>query len=141
MEFLMDLIRTRYNSLDYLLHGRFMGIPGLESEEITIPISKVSIYAGRKGDTVTRYEKTINTLFSSAWLDKEGNLGVAVSNILDSPAEVVLRIDPRQYGIPASGSINIITSEGKKPFGSYSEEGDFRFQLPARSNCVIEFTK
>ena len=141
MEFLMDLIRTRYNSLGYLLHGRFMGIPGLESEEITIPISKVSIYAGRKGDTVTRYEKTINTLFSSAWLDKEGNLGVAVSNILDFPAEVVLRIDPKQYGIPASGSINMITSEGKKPFGSYSEGGDFRFQLPARSNCVIEFTK
>ncbi|MBQ8061664.1 MAG: hypothetical protein IJ205_06985 [Bacteroidales bacterium] len=141
MEFLVDLIRTRYNALDYLLYGRFIGIPALDSEEITIPISKVSIYAGRKGDTVTRYEKTIKTLFSSAWLTKEGSLGIAVSNILDTPAEVDLEIDPEQYGIPSTGSINMITSEGKKSCGSYSGKGEFHFRFPARSSCVIEFAK
>ena len=139
MDYLVDLIKTRYNALEYLLRGRFVSLLDLESKELTIPISKVSIYAGRKGDTVTRYEKTTGTLFSCAWSADDGRLGVAVSNILDEPAEAVIPVDAAKYGIPASGSLNVITADGKESLGTYSDKEAVRYTLPARSSVVIEF--
>ena len=141
MAFLEDLVKARYNALDYLLYGRFMGLLEFGSEEITIPISKVSIYAGRTGDMVTRYEKTIKTLLAGAWLSREGNLGIAVTNISDEEAEICFLVDAGKYGIPASGSVSLISSEGKKSLGQYSDHGEVKCSVPARSNYVIELSK
>ena len=141
MLFLEDLVKTRYNALDYLLYGRFMGLPQFDSEEITIPVSRVSIYAGRTGDTVTRLEKTTKTLFAGAWLSREGNLGIAVTNISDEEAEICFAVDAAKYGIPASGSVNLISSEGKETLGQYSDKGEVKCSIPARSSLVIELTK
>ena len=141
MAFLEDLIKTRYNALEYLLYGRFMGLPELESKEITIPISKVSIYAGRTGDTVTRYEKSTRTLFAGAWLSAKGSLGLAVTNISDEDAEICFAVDCGKYGIPTSGSVNLITSEGKNTFGKYADKDEVRCSIPARTSLVIELAE
>lgn len=141
MDFLEDLVKTRYNALDYLLYGRFMGLPEFDSKEVTIPISKVSIYAGRTGDMVTRYEKTIRTLLAGAWLSRKGNLGIAVTNISDEDAEINFTVDAGKYGIPASGSVNLISSGGKESLGHYSEHGEVKCSVPAGRSYVIELSK
>ena len=141
MEFLVDLIKTRYNALDYLLYGVLKALPELPSTQMTIPISKISIYVGRAGDKVTRYEKKVNTLYSGAWLSKEGGLGIAVSNIADEAGEVSLKVNAAEYGIPASGNVYLITASGKSSLGTYSDGGEIKVPVPARSNLVIEFAR
>jgi hypothetical protein len=141
MEFLVDLIKTRYNALDYLLNGEMVALPEIPSVKMIIPISKISIYVGRKEDKVTRYEKEVNTVYAGSWLSKDGNLGIAVSNIADKAAEVVFTVDSGRYGIPVSGQVSLITAEGKSPLGTYADKGEFRCSVPARSNVVIELTK
>ena len=141
MNFLEDLVKVRYNALDYLLYGRFMGLPEFDSKEVTIPISKVSIYAGRTGDMVTRYEKTIRTLLAGAWLSREGNLGIAVTNISDEDAEISFMVDAGKYGIPASGSVSLISSGGKESLGQYSDHGEVKCSVPAGRSYVIELSK
>lgn len=141
MEFLVDLIKTRYNALDYLLYGEMVELPDIPSAKITVPISKISIYVGRKEDKVTRYEKEVNTVYAGSWLSRDGGLGIAVSNIADEDAVISLTVDSEKRGIPASGNVNVITAGGKVPAGTYSDKGVFNYTLPARSNAVIEFVK
>lgn len=141
MGYLVDLIKTRYNALDYLLYGQFKAILEPEFKEVTIPISKVSIYAGRMGDTVTRYEKKTRTMFSSAWLSSAGNVGIAVSNILDEPAEFVMTVDAAKFGAAPTGNVNIISAEGKVSSGGYSDGDVIKCTIPPRSSRVIELTK
>lgn len=141
MAFMVDIIKTRYNALEYLLYGEMKGLPKFPSPEMTIPISKVSIYAGRYGDTVTRYEKRINTIFSGLWLSKQGNLGVAITNIADEPCEVSFKIDAERYGIASNGVMNLITANGKEPFGTYNDGGEIHCTMPPRSSRVIELTR
>ena len=141
MDYLVDIIKTRYNALDYLLYGELRELPDLPCEEMTIPISRVSIYAGRLGSTVTRAEKKVKTLYSSVWLSKGGDAGIALSNISGEPSEVSLKVDSKKYGIPSSGKVNLITAEGKKPLGEYVDGGQIRYSVPPRSNAVLELTK
>ena len=141
MDFLSDLVKTRYNALEYLLYGVLRDIPDIPSERITIPISKVSIYAGRKGDTVTRQEKDVNTLYTAVWQSKEGNAGVAISNISDKSQEVVIKVDAGKYGVPRSGKVNLITADGREPYGEYADGESLRFSIPPRSNAVLELMK
>ena len=141
MDYLTDLIKTRYNALDYLLYGQMKAIQGIPSEKKKIPVSKVSIYAGRMGDTVTKQEMEVSTLYSSAWLSKDGNLGVAITNIADEPQEVSIKVEAGKYGIPSAGKVNLITSGGKVPYGEYSDGVSLHYTVPPRSNAVLEFVK
>lgn len=138
MEFLVDIIKTRYNALEYLLYGEMKALPKSPATRITIPISKVNIYVGRKGDNVTRYEKEVNTIFSCAWLSKEGGLGVAVSNIADDDAEVTFKVDAGKYGIAPSGNVSVISAGGKESKGDYSDGDEIKVHVPARTSLVLE---
>lgn len=138
MDFLVDLVKTRYNALDYLLYGVMKDLQVFPSGEITIPIARISIYAGRMGDTVTQYEKTIPVLFSGVWRSSSGNLGIAVCNISDEGQELLYRVDAARYGIPSSGKVCLITSSGRQEIGTYTDKGDIRCSIPSRRSCVIE---
>jgi hypothetical protein len=137
----VDLVKPRYNALDYLLYGVLKALPVLPSQEVTMPISRISIYAGRTGDTVTRFEKKAQTLYAGLWQLQAGDLALAVSNIADEPQEIAFTVDAAAFGLPAKGSVNLITAAGKESLGTYADKGEVKYTLPARSNCVIEWTK
>ena len=141
MEFLVNLVKTRYNALPYLLYGELIDFPQMRTKEVTIPISKISIYAGRKGDVMTRFEKKVPTLYSAAWRSKEGNVGVAVSNISDEAAEVAFTVDAARYGLPKAGAINLIKADKKMTIGQYVDQYQVVYTIAPRSNVVIELAK
>ncbi len=141
MEYLVDLLKTRYNALDYLLYGSFVDIVDFPSVQLTIPMSRVSIYAGRTGKTVTRCEKQISTVFSAAWRSRQGNLGIAISNIADEPAEVVFKVEAEKYGLSGKGTVSMISASGKEACGQYAEGDEIICQIPPRSNRVLEFAE
>ena len=140
MEFLVDLVKTRYNAKEYLLDGQFKGIPQLSSPEVKIPmLGKQRFYDLKTGKTMNEYEKVIKLLYSSLWLSKEGNLGVAVTNISDESLEFELAIDPEKYGISKEGTVCVVTAEGKQEIMRYSGKSGIKYSIPPRSSRVIEY--
>ena len=139
MEFLVDLVKTRSYALDYLLFGVLKGVPCLGGAQQTIPISRVSIYAGRTGDTVRRYEKTVGTLLAALWQSPDGNLALAVTNISDEPQRFSLPLDPGRYGL-TKGRVNLVTSCGSAPFGTFEGPTTLTHTVPPRTSCLLELT-
>ncbi len=57
IDYLTEIVKTRYNALDYLLYGEFCRNPDLKIPRENIKISKLSIYAGKTEESVTTFEK------------------------------------------------------------------------------------
>jgi hypothetical protein len=72
ISFLMKLTRLRELGRKYLLYGTFLRPPQFSVSEISFPISRLSIYAGRKGKTVDMPKKKP----TSDTTDKKTTFGV-----------------------------------------------------------------
>ena len=156
MEYLMKLARVRYNHLQYLLHGRFLRPPQIKLPEVRMEISRLSIYAGRRGKSIPPQRQAaskgegvsdsteglaaqgwISTppVIASAWQAKDGSTGIIFASILDQP--VAFDLDLRPYGKKgASDAIFVDESLKKKPLRS-SDSSTVRIDLGARSAGVL----
>ena len=140
IDYLMEIVKTRYNALDYLLYGEFCRNPDLYIPRENIDISRLSIYAGRTGKTVTSFEKNVPSLYVGTWKAKNGNIAIALASISDAPVTVSFVVKPEQYGILPKGNINIITSSGKKFLDRYTRSAHIDLELEPKGICIIELT-
>ena len=140
IDYLMEIVKTRYNALDYLLYGEFCRNPDLYIPRENIDISRLSIYAGRTGKTVTSFEKNVPSLYVGTWKAKNGNIAIALASISDAPITVSFVVKPEQYGILPKGNINIITSSGKKFLDRYTRSAHIDLELEPKGICIIELT-
>lgn len=138
IDYLKDIVKTRYNALDYLLYGEFCRNPEMEIPEENIDISRLSIYAGRTGGTVTAFEKNVPSLYMGTWKDNNGNLAIAIASISNEIIPVNLTIDPENYNISKEGQIYIIKSDGKKLLKNYSDNIHIDLKLDPRYVGIIE---
>lgn len=140
IDFLMDLSRTRYKALKYLLYGVYYRSPEIKSSVVNIDISKISIYAGRKGNTVTSYKETVPTIYSGAWKASDGCLGIALANISSKKSMAKFSIEASEYGLPKKGDVYLITAANRSILKSYNgNDINVEFSMVPLSTCVIEF--
>lgn len=138
IDYMLNLVKIRHQSLKYLLHGKFLRPPALIVPSETLKICKLSIYAGQK-DKVTTQEKTFPTIYTSAWKSDDNMVGIALASISDSSYQVDMGIKTADYEIPGSGKLYMIDNGGKKLFLSYSDGYiKINFVLPRRGTCVLE---
>ena len=110
----------------------------MEIPEENIDISRLSIYAGRTGGTVTAFEKNVPSLYMGTWKDNNGNLAIAIASISNEIIPVNLTIDPENYNISKEGQIYIIKSDGKKLLKNYSDNIHIDLKLDPRYVGIIE---
>jgi hypothetical protein len=161
ISFVLKLARVREQSKKYLLYGTFLRPPSIAAAEITFPISRLSIYAGRKGkqeetgkkkpssdDGIddsgrdkgeSSYEGTTLPIVVGAWQAKDGNVGIAVANV--GVATLPLKFDAKPYGCETGDSVDLITENGKRGSGTIDTDGDVDLQIPPREAFVIELIK
>ncbi|MDX1666391.1 MAG: DUF6259 domain-containing protein [Saprospiraceae bacterium] len=121
IDFLKRLAKVRYRSLDYLLYGRFVRTPNIESPSNMMALSRLSIYAGRgEGERVTSFEGEFPLLYSQAWRAENGRIGIALASISEEALPVRARFDAGDYGLPPQGTISRIGDNGREQVGSYS---------------------
>ncbi len=141
IDFLLDLARTRNNALKYLLYGKFLKSPDFETPAEEIDISRLSIYAGKTGNSVTTFRGTFPLVYSGTWQSDDMDLGIALASISDKPVSVKLDFNADEYDLPASGKIFIIDDKGRKELGSYTEkEISVELTLAPGDLCVVEIT-
>ena len=138
-EFVMQLARLRSRALQYLQKGVFLRPPELEVAEATLPMSRLSIYAGQQG-ALTSFEGRYPMVLSGAWRAPDGNVAVALANIANEPITVPLVLPQKEYGMPRRGGIWRLGPSGRQPIGSFKgERVSVAVPLAAREACLVEF--
>ena len=140
MEFLMRLVAVRHRALKYLLHGVYTRVPPLEVPRSDISLSRISIYAGRTGSTVTSATKSEPTIYSGAWRAADGSVALALANISDEEWTCHLRFPAAEYDIPQPCRIYVIGPDGRRRGAECSGgmvEADL--SLAPRDVQVVEF--
>ena len=137
MAFLTDMVKTRYQALDYLLYGTFVRCPEIPEYKEEIPICGLNTYI-LGGDRLRRSSKEVPTLYSSAWKAPDGSLGIAIANIADEDRNLDFSLDPAYYGLPSKGEITLITSSSEpQVLEQYEGLTPVCVHLPERSTVVV----
>lgn len=140
IDYLMNIARVRYKGLKYLLYGKFLRAPYMEVPEKELDISKLSIYAGRKGESVTAFKKVYPLVYSGAWEADDGHIGVALASISSDKVAVSFNMNTEEYKLPSAGEVYIINSEGRKLLTSYSgNKIRLEHEMQPREVCLLEF--
>ncbi len=139
--YMMRLARIRARALDYLLYGTFLRPPELKVPLVDVDLSRVSIYAARRGGptvSAARFPAAI----AGAWRAEDGGVAVAVASIVDRPTSASFDFDPRAYGFREDGRIERIDETGRRPVGTFSDRVvPITLELPAGGAYVLEFRR
>jgi hypothetical protein len=121
------------------LHGKFLKSPDLRSPLEEFDISRLSIYAGKTGNTVTAFRGTFPLIYSGTWQSENKKIGIALASISDNPFRVNFTLNPNDYELTPSGKIYLIDVKGKKLLTSYSQMTiHVDFTLKPRGLCIVE---
>ena len=110
MDFVIRLARLRRAAHKYLHSGVFLRPPETGTGQETIPISRLSIYAGQQ-EAVQEYEKPVSQVLSSAWRAADGSIGVVFANISDQPISLHVALDSAEYRLPGQGIVRRIQDD------------------------------
>ena len=139
--FLIKLAKIRNQGLQYLLFGKFLRSPEMEFPEEEFDISRLSIYAGKRGESVTSFRGKFPLIYSGTWQADNKQIGIAIASISDDPFKVVFSFNSNDYELPPSGKIFVIDEKGKRLLTSYSNETiDVDFTLKPKGLCIVEIT-
>ena len=137
MAFLEDMVKTRYQALDYLLYGTFVRCPQFPEYPEEISICGLNTYS-KGGDRLRRSAKEVPTLYSGAWKAPDGSVGIALANIADDARDLSFSLDPAFYGLPSKGEITLITSSSEPQLlQQYEGLTPVCVHLPERSTVVV----
>lgn len=137
--YLTELAVVRNKGLQYLLRGKFMRTPDFEIPAQEIDISRLSIYAGKMGESVTTFKGNYPLIYTGTWKADNNNLGIAIASISDEPFILDLKFNSIDYRLPHSGKIYVIDNEERKKISEYSEgKISVNYTLKAGGICLIE---
>ena len=139
-DYVIRLAKVRNECLKYLLRGRFMRTPGFSIDEKEIDISRLSIYAGKTGESVTSFRGTYPLIYTGTWLSDEKTLGIALASISEKSYDINLNFRASDYDIPPTGSVYVTGETGKTKLSEYSDNMiNVNYTLKPHDICVLEF--
>lgn len=139
IEYFINLAKVRMQALKYLLYGEMQRSPDMAIPREEIDISRLSIYAGKTGNSVTAFKSIVPVVYSGAWKAEDGNLGIAITNISEGDFDVNIMFKASDYDLSSSGEIYLINKDGKKPLSSYKDgEIIIAHKLGPRGACLVE---
>ena len=138
-EYMIQLARLRSRALKYLQQGVFLRPPEFEVPEATLPMSRLSIYAGQQG-ALRSFERRYPMALGGAWRAPDGDVAVALASIAGEPLTVPLVLEGKAYGLPKEGRVYRLSPSGRLPIGRFTGRGvAISVPLAAREACVVEF--
>lgn len=111
IDFVLQLARLRRQLLPFLQDGTLLPPLDLEVPPVTIPMSRLSIYAGQQ-DAVKEFTKAVPPVVAAAWQAPDGRVAVVLVNITDEPVSLPLRLHAPGDPIPPTGSFRVLDGEG-----------------------------
>lgn len=139
IDYLLNLAKVRYNGLKYLLRGEYLRSPEMEVPEEKLDLSRLSIYAGKTGNTVTTFQKNCPLIYSGTWKSDDNQVGIALASISDDSITIKFSINADDYDLATSGKLNLIDADGAKFIQTYTNgKIEVDFTLQPKQVCIIE---
>jgi Domain of unknown function (DUF6259) len=159
MQYVMKLARLRYGALKYLLDGVFLRPPQLSVPSMTVPISRLSIYAGRRsrrdappgkstgedavedagrGAAAARTSLTSAGVLAGAWRARDGSVGIPLASILDDPVRLDLDLVP--YGAGKGSRLLFSDEAGQRELTLSASGSTARIRLGPRGAGILVLT-
>jgi len=139
IDYLFNLARVRYNGLKYLLHGKFLKSPVLEVPEEEFEMSRLSIYAGKIGQSIRTFQKRNPLIYTGTWMSDDHQIGITLASTSDNPYHANFSINANEYELPSSGNVNIIDAEGAKFLTTYTNNQiNIDLMIQPKQICIIE---
>ncbi len=141
MDFFRKITAVRQQGLKFLLEGQYVKNIKLDVPRADYNMSKLSIYAGQN-EKVTTFNNQYPTLYHALWRAKDGNIGLAISNIQDKAYPLQLNLQSKDYQLAKQGKIYRIDPQGRHQICSY-QQGKISLQLEISGHdaCIIEIGK
>ncbi len=138
MDYLERLARLRYGLRDFFLDGTFLRAPEVDAPAVDVRLSRISIYAARRGGPVEAHTSSPAVL-ASAWRAKDGRVAIALARITDDSSVVRVRVDAARYGFPAGARVERHDAAGRHALGVIGA-GVTTFDVPlgALQGAVLE---
>jgi hypothetical protein len=114
----LRIARLRSRAGKYLRDGVFLRPPVTLTGEATIPMSRLSIYAGQQ-DAVQEYTKTVPIVLSGAWQATDGSIAVALVNLADEPVPARVTLERPDYPLAPQGVIRRIQENESVAAGTF----------------------
>ena len=139
IDYLTNLVKVRLKGLKYLLYGTMEKNPTIAQPMQDIDLSRISIYAGRRGSTVTQARATRPMVYAGTWKAKDGDVATALVNISDEPQPIHFTVSTADYGLSKKCKAFLVTDKRRKCL-QRTRDGELEIQmtLPARSSCLVE---
>lgn len=127
IDYLVKLARLRQGSLKYLRDGVFLRPPNVESPQLEIPISRLSIYAGQQ-EAVKEYCKRVPQILASAFRAQDGDIAIFLANIGDTTVPAKLDLAASDYPWLETALVFRQTESGRQSVGRVNN-GNVQLQV------------
>ena len=139
--YVVQLARLRTKMPQYFMRGTMLPAPPHDAPEITIPMSRISIYASRSGGA-TELEKRVQSAITGAWRSPTGGVAIAVASIVDDSLPLIVRVDPAKYGVPGGTRVFLTDATGRRRLTTLKAgENLVAVPLAPRGAAVLELVR
>ena len=140
INFLINVSKVRDQALKYLLYGKFLRNPEINYPAEDFDISRLSIYAGKQGESVTAFRGKFHLIYAGTWQAPNNDVGIALASISDKSEKLKFKINTDDYNLPGSGGIFVINKNGRNLLKEYTgNEIVVDMILEPGEACVVEF--
>jgi len=137
IDFMTRLVRTRTQSLKYLLYGTWLRPPALDVPQQEIDVAQIGVYTPLKA-----FKRTYPVALAGAWRAADADVAIALASIHDEPLHLRLPIDAPAYGLPARCAVYRIDGTGRQRLGLLEgRDPVWQIDLPPRGLCLLEFCR
>ncbi len=159
--FVLKLAKVRQQGLKFMQYGTFVRPPKVSASDISFPVSRLSIYAGRQGkapaetkkkpssddgiddsgkdEGAVSWESTTPPIITGAWQAKDGSMGISAVNI--GSMKLPFAVDATRYGFRTGDRVYCIDQRGRNNFGVVPSNGIVTIDLPPKEAYIIELAK
>ncbi len=136
IDYMVRLAKLRRAAWAALHRGRFMRPPPLATSDITVLLSRISIYAARRGGPIEA-ERRLPGVLHGAWRTPDNAVAIPIASLLDVATTVQLTLDAQALGVLPGASMRLITPDGERALGKLQQSMTLPIDLPAQGAVVL----
>ena len=136
IDYLKRSVQIRQRTLKYLQRGTWLRPPKLDVPQREIDISKIGTYI-----KLVESKKQVPAALAGAWRAADGDVGIALATIDDTPLAINLPIDAKAYGLSEGTVVYRTDHTGRQRLGELRQLGPtLHVELPPRAVWILEFS-
>jgi hypothetical protein len=139
IDYLIRLARLRQQLPAMLHRGRMLRPPPLAVSDVRVRLSRISIYAARRGGP-TEAELRSPAVLHGSWRASDGRIAIPVASIVDTATTSQLTLSPAALGVRPGAILSWLDERGARDAGVLRSPLVLPVSLPPQGAAVLLIT-